>query len=183
VGIGSVFWVELAEADAPELVFGASGLADGDDGWPAPAPASSSAPRRTLLYIEDNPANMALVDKLVSRRPDLSLITAVEAQRGLLLARSHRPHVILMDINLPGLSGYGALALLRQDPATAHIPVLALSANAVPRDIERGLLAGFFRYLTKPIQVDEFMAALDQALRRADEQAPPTAEAIPETTE
>jgi len=183
VGIGSVFWVELAVAEAPELVFGPISAAASGDDWAVPAPAASSAPRHTLLYIEDNPANMALVEKLVSRRPDLSLITAVEAQRGLHLARTHHPDVILMDINLPGLSGYGALALLRQDPLTAHIPVLALSANAVPRDIERGLLAGFLRYLTKPIQVDEFMAALDQALQRADDHAPPAADATPETTE
>ena len=86
-----------------------------------------------------------------------------------------------MDINLPGLSGYGALALLRQDPATARIPVLALSANAVPRDIERGLQAGFFRYLTKPIQVDEFMAALDEALRQADDLAVSTLDLSQET--
>ena len=74
------------------------------------------------------------------------------------------PDVILMDINLPGISGIEALKILRADPATAHIPVIALSANAVPRDIEKGLEAGFFRYLTKPIRVNEFMDALDVAL-------------------
>ena len=83
VGIGSVFWVELAVADAPELVFGPSSLADNDDGWPVSAHTATTSSRHTLLYIEDNPANMALVEKLVSRRQDLSLITAVEAQRGL----------------------------------------------------------------------------------------------------
>jgi CheY-like chemotaxis protein len=72
-----------------------------------------------------------------------------------------------MDINLPGISGFGALKILHDDPATAHIPVLALSANAVPRDIEKGLEAGFFRYLTKPIRVNEFMDALDVALHFA----------------
>jgi CheY-like chemotaxis protein len=74
-----------------------------------------------------------------------------------------------MDINLPGMSGYGALKLLSEDPVTAHIPVLALSANAVPRDVEKGLEAGFFRYLTKPIRVREFMDALDVALHHAAE--------------
>ncbi|MBW8305402.1 MAG: response regulator, partial [Thiobacillus sp.] len=78
------------------------------------------------------------------------------------------PEVILMDINLPGLSGIQALKLLREDPATAHIPVLAISANAMPRDIQKGLEAGFFRYLTKPIKVSEFMNALDMALEQAD---------------
>jgi CheY-like chemotaxis protein len=80
--------------------------------------------------------------------------------------------VILMDINLPGMSGYGALKHLREDPLTSHIPVLALSANAVPRDIEKGLEAGFFRYLTKPIRVHEFMHALDVALLHAADTRP-----------
>jgi CheY-like chemotaxis protein len=79
-----------------------------------------------------------------------------------------------MDINLPGISGFGALEILRRDPATAHIPIMALSANAVPRDIQRGLEAGFFRYLTKPIKVREFMDALDVALVHAAESAPAT---------
>jgi len=75
--------------------------------------------------------------------------------------------VILMDINLPGMSGIKAMQILRADTATAHIPVVALSANALPRDIERGLEAGFFRYLTKPIKVNEFMDTLDVALKFA----------------
>jgi CheY-like chemotaxis protein len=78
-----------------------------------------------------------------------------------------------MDINLPGISGYAALDLLRKDPATAHIPVMALSANAIPRDIEKGLEAGFFRYLTKPINVTEFMDTLDVALHYAAENGLP----------
>jgi CheY-like chemotaxis protein len=76
-----------------------------------------------------------------------------------------------MDINLPGISGLQALRLLRADPSTAHIPVVALSANAMPRDIAKGLEAGFFRYLTKPIKVNEFMDALDEALSFAKAQA------------
>jgi CheY-like chemotaxis protein len=83
---------------------------------------------------------------------------------GIKLAHEHQPEVILMDINLPGISGIKALAILRDDPATRHIPVVAISANAMPHDIRRGLEAGFFHYLTKPIKVDEFMNALDQAL-------------------
>ena len=93
----------------------------------------------------------------------------MDAHQGIQLARTYQPHVILMDINLPGLSGFGALNILHEDPATAHIPVVALSANAVPRDIEKGLEAGFFRYLTKPIKVNEFMDALDVALHHAAE--------------
>jgi CheY-like chemotaxis protein len=88
----------------------------------------------------------------------------VDGNMGIQVARAQQPEVILMDINLPGISGIEALKILREDPATAHIPVVALSANAMPRDIERGLEAGFFSYLTKPIKVKEFMEALDAAL-------------------
>ena len=94
-------------------------------------------------------------------------LSAIDGNRGIEMARAHRPDVILMDINLPGISGIQALKILRADPATAHIPVVALSANAMPHDIERGLETGFFRYLTKPIKVNEFMEALDVALEYA----------------
>jgi CheY-like chemotaxis protein len=125
---------------------------------------------RTLLYVEDNQANMKLVEQLVARRPDLRLLTAVDGTLGIQAARTAQPTVILMDINLPGISGVEALKVLRADRATAHIPVVALSANAMPRDIEKGLQAGFFRYLTKPIKIDEFMHTLDAALEFAEEQ-------------
>ena len=92
----------------------------------------------------------------------------MDGHLGVELARAYLPDVILMDINLPGMSGFGALRILREDPLTCCIPVLALSANAIPRDIEKGLEAGFFRYLTKPIRVREFMDALDLALIHAE---------------
>jgi len=120
--------------------------------------------RRTLLYVEDNPANLELVEQIVARRPHLQLLSAANGNLGVEFARTHQPDVILMDINLPGISGIEALRILRADPATAHIRIIALSANAVPRDIARGLEAGFFNYLTKPIRVDQFMAALEAAL-------------------
>jgi CheY-like chemotaxis protein len=97
----------------------------------------------------------------------MRLLSARDGNTGIELARANQPDVILMDINLPGISGIEALKLLREDPATAHIPVLALSANAMPRDIEKGLQAGFFRYLTKPIKVNEFMDTLEVALEFA----------------
>jgi PAS domain S-box-containing protein len=162
VGVGSVFWVELNTASAPSFT--------NDTAEPAAAAAThaeSGAARHTLLYVEDNPANLQLVEHLIARRPDMRLLTAVNGTLGIELARTARPDVILMDINLPGMSGTEAMKILHQDPATAHIPVVALSANAIPRDIERGLEAGFFRYLTKPIKVSEFMAALDVALEHA----------------
>jgi len=96
------------------------------------------------------------------------MISARDGNLGIALARAHLPDVILMDINLPGISGIEALNTLREDPATRHIPVVALSANAMLHDIEKGLEAGFFRYLTKPIKINEFMAALDDALEYSE---------------
>jgi CheY-like chemotaxis protein len=99
------------------------------------------------------------------------LLTARDGNRGIEIARASRPDVILMDINLPGISGIKALRILAEDPTTAHIPVVALSANAIPHDIAKGLEAGFFRYLTKPIKVNEFMDTLDVALKFAKAQS------------
>lgn len=161
-GVGSVFWVDIDEAPAVESV--------SDDVLPLPAPAeahSAGPPRRTVLCVEDNPTNLLLVARLLARRPDLRLLGAKDGRRGIELAHAERPDVILMDINLPGISGFTALQMLAGNPATARIPVVALSANAMPRDVEKGLAAGFFRYLTKPIKVDEFMATLDLALESA----------------
>jgi CheY-like chemotaxis protein len=161
LGTGSVFWIELDMAGVPQLQgeltefpLTAGGVDDDTD----------LTRIRTLLYVEDNQANMELVRQLIVRRPDMRLLGAEDALRGIALAKAHQPDVILMDINLPGISGLQALKLLRDDPATLHIPVLALSANAMARDIEKGLEAGFFRYLTKPIRVSEFMMALDEGL-------------------
>jgi len=161
VGEGSVFWFELNSAEAPQLQTDKAEAARSLPDVPA------GAPLRTLLYVEDNPANLKLIEQLIARRPDMRLLSAPDGNLGVELARAHRPEVILMDINLPGISGIEAMRILRADPATAHIPVVALSANAMPRDIEKGLQAGFFRYLTKPIKVSEFMQTLDVALEFA----------------
>jgi len=163
VGVGSVFWIELALTVAPQFY---------DELTDIPLLTASNPVAggqvRSLLYVEDNRANMELVEQLITRRPDLRLFGAEDAMRGVAMAREFQPDVILMDINLPGINGYQALKILRDDPATAHIPVLALSANAMPRDIDKGLAAGFFRYLTKPIRVSDFMAALDAGLEMAE---------------
>ena len=161
VGMGSVFWFELSTAPA-------------EAGQPDPpevsAPVRTEAPRpldaavATVLYIEDNPANMKLVAGLIARRPDLRLLSAMTAKLGMDIARKCQPDVILMDINLPGMNGIQALKLLSNDPITSHIPVVAISANAMIGDIRKGLDAGFFNYLTKPINVQEFLTALDLAL-------------------
>jgi CheY-like chemotaxis protein len=108
---------------------------------------------------------MMLVEDLIARRPDIRFLGAQDAIRGIEIARASLPDMILMDINLPGISGIDALKILAEDPLTKHIPVVALSANAIPRDIGIGLEAGFFRYLTKPIKVNEFMETLDLTLK------------------
>jgi CheY-like chemotaxis protein len=125
---------------------------------------TTAAEVSTVLYVEDNPANLMLVEDLIARRADIHLLTARDGNHGVEIARAALPDVILMDINLPGISGVKALKILSGDPSTAHIPVVALSANAMPRDIKQGLDAGFFRYLTKPIKVQEFMDTLDETL-------------------
>jgi CheY-like chemotaxis protein len=105
---------------------------------------------------------------LIARRSDICLLTAVNGTLGIERARASRPDVILMDINLPGISGIEALKILRDDPATAHIPIVALSANAMPRDIKKGLDSGFFHYLTKPIKINELMDTIDVSLEFAN---------------
>ncbi len=159
VGVGSVFWIDLNLAEALQLPNGI-----GEASIQSHAAEQLDTALRTLLYVEDNRANMQLVEQLIARRPDMRLLTAENGTHGIALARTHQPEVILMDINLPGISGIQALKILREDPVTAHIPVLAISANAMPHDIKIGLDAGFFRYLTKPVRVNEFMNALDMAL-------------------
>ena len=160
LGRGSVFWIELQRAHTPWNTPHAAVEAAA----PAEPGRSGRAATQTLLYVEDNPANLMLVEDIIARRPDIALRSMPDATRGVEQACAFRPDVILMDINLPGISGIEALALLAADPETAHIPVIALSANAIPRDISKGLQAGFFRYLTKPIKVPEFMATLDAAM-------------------
>jgi signal transduction histidine kinase/ActR/RegA family two-component response regulator len=164
VGVGSVFWIELSLASAPQLQFrDAEHAAQARQGLP------DGMPPRTVLYVEDNPANLELVEQLIARRADLRLLSAADGEVGIEFARAYLPDVILMDINLPGISGLDAMKVLRADPATTHIPIIALSANAVPRDIAHSLDAGFFSYLTKPIKVDRFMDTLDTALKVAEQ--------------
>ncbi len=162
VGVGSEFWIELNVDEKTQLATGSL----------IPEPVSEQVRGRgglhTLVYVEDNPANLMLVEQIIEDHPQLRMLSARDGNQGIALARTHLPDVILMDINLPGMSGFEALKVLHDDPTTAHIPVIAISANAMPRNIEKGLEAGFFNYLTKPIKVNEFTEALDQALAFVD---------------
>jgi CheY-like chemotaxis protein len=171
-GEGSVFWIELNLTTEPQPASDAP-----EPTAIARAQVHTGAQLCTVLYVEDNLANLMLVEDLMARRPDIHLLTARDGNRGIEIARASRPDVILMDINLPGISGIKAMRILAEGTSTAHIPVVALSANAIPRDIETGLEAGFFRYLTKPIKVNEFMDTLDVALKFAKAQPTGTAAA------
>jgi CheY-like chemotaxis protein len=128
-----------------------------------------TGPRRfRLLYVEDSVASLELAQELLAGRKDLLLLHATDVKLGIELARSQRPEVILINIDLPGFdAGRGAsdlMKLLRADPATQVAPILALSANAAPAAIVKGLEAGFFHYLTQPLQGRPLMEALDYAL-------------------
>jgi CheY-like chemotaxis protein len=117
-----------------------------------------------VLCVEDNPASLRLVEEVLRSRAHVRLLSAPDGRLGVELARAHLPQVILMDNNMPFLTGREAQAILRRDPLTADIPVIALTANAMPDAITQGLAAGFFRYLTKPIDVGELLEAVDSAL-------------------
>ena len=170
-GVGSVFSIELAMTRPLTSALGAGG---GAGVLAPPRPEATldaqggAAQVHTLLYVEDNPANLKLVEEIVRFRPDLRLLSAPDGHLGIEMAKAHLPEVILMDLNLPCVSGVDALKELRSDPRTAHIPIIALTASAMPRDVERGLASGFFRYLTKPINIDEFTEAIDSTLAVAD---------------
>jgi PAS domain S-box-containing protein len=153
-GTGSTFWVELPAEKSP--------AAEASEGLQSPAPASEGG--YSLLYVEDNPANLHLMEHLLSTLPDVNLLAAPTPQLGLDLAIAHRPDVIVLDINLPGMSGVDLLRRFKAAPETRDIPILALSAAALPGDVRRGLAAGFFRYLTKPLDVSAFLAAVEEAL-------------------
>lgn len=182
-GQGSEFWFELPVAHPLSV-----GTKVQQPAAPLRAPdyplatASQQAPSGpTVLHVDDNPANLELVAQLLTLRPQHWLLAASHAALGLAFARAHIPAVILMDINLPDISGTEALQILKSDPATAHIPVIALSANAMPHQIQSGLQAGFFRYVTKPIRVQEFLETLDEALLFSQQGGRVSAASIPPT--
>ena len=155
-GQGSSFWVELPKAE---------------DATPAPAlPASSvdaTAPAAEgsqfeLLCIEDNPVNLQLIEHIVALRPQWRLLSAVSPLHGLELARTRRPRLILLDIHLPEMDGWAVMQVLREDPATREIPVVAVSAQAMASDLARGQAVGFADYLTKPLNLQRVLALLDE---------------------
>lgn len=158
VGRGSTFWVELARAEPPAA----------DEPAPIPPTASSEAApsgsAHTILYLEDNLANFRLVQWILSRRPHIKLISAMQGRLGLDLARKHRPDLVLLDLHLPGIPGTEVLARLQADPKTSAIPVVIISADASKGQSERLLSAGARAYLTKPFDVEQFLRTVDELL-------------------
>jgi PAS domain S-box-containing protein len=165
-GEGSLFWFELPSVSEPDLTE--------TDGPVVVSQQSIKKPHLirpyTLLYIEDNPANLKLFEKIMERYPRIQLQTAINGTDGVALALKLLPDVIVTDINMSDLNGFDVLKILGSHSTTAVIPIIALSANAMPEDVTRGLKAGFFRYLTKPIKIDEFMEAQDSVLEFIGEQ-------------
>lgn len=163
-GKGSVFWVDLRASELPAVPHAETDW--GDLASLTAAPRAGEAPA-TVLYVEDNPASRQLVEELLAARGDIRLLTAHDGQLGVEMARQHLPDVILMDNNMPRMTGREAQSILHMDPRTAHIPIIALTANAMPDAAAAGLAAGFFRYLTKPLEPRRLLEALDSALASA----------------
>ncbi len=159
-GDGSEFWVELPADDRGPSRLSPNSLR-------AMAPSSHHGVGRSLvLYVEDNPANVALMRDLLNAHDEVELATTPTAEMGLELARMKQPKLIILDINLPGMNGLEALELLRAWPETKGIPVVALTAAATERDRQIGKAAGFYRYLTKPVKIDELETAIESVLGR-----------------
>lgn len=158
-GKGSVFWFEFNTIADPRPAESGSEATS----MLQPGKLRSGGPY-TLLYVEDSPASMQLVEQLIARQADMRMLTADNGNSGIEIARVAKPDVILMDINLPDMSGFKALAVLRANPSTARIPVIAISSNSLELNIHSGLQAGFYRYLTKPIKLNDLINALDSAI-------------------
>jgi CheY-like chemotaxis protein len=169
-GQGSVFWIELP---APEMASGSRDAQAMDVDAPSRL-SGSVGPRFTIVYIEDNPSNIAFMEDFVADYERIELITAPTAEIGIELVRAKRPNVVIMDLNLPGMNGLDATYALKQWPETQNIPVIGLSAAAMMRDVMKANVAGFYRYLTKPVRVDELAQTLEGLLGTACCSAPRT---------
>ncbi|HEV8583628.1 MAG TPA: ATP-binding protein [Methylomirabilota bacterium] len=156
-GGGSVFWIELAETASPDV------RAAVDAGRPAPDAVQR---RGVILYVEDNPSNLRLVERVLGQQPAIRFIPAMQGRLGLALAREHRPDLVLLDLHLPDLSGEDVLRELKADPALARTPVIVLSADATPGQVRRLVAAGARAYLTKPLDVRQLLAHVDAVLPR-----------------
>lgn len=173
-GEGCIFWftlpaVHLVAADAEPALTDLLPPIPSLDSSKSSEVAAETTPRCAVLYIEDNPANVKLVRKILLGRQNITLLDAHTAEIGLEIARRERPNLILLDINLPGMDGFTALQHLKEDLITQDIPVVAITANALPRDVARGKAAGFVDYLTKPLNISHFIQTIEHCLQRSKE--------------
>jgi CheY-like chemotaxis protein len=157
-GRGSTFWVEFPIVESPVKIFEEASNR-------GPRPVETGA--LTVLHIEDNLANVQLVERVLAQRPNLTVVPAMQGRMGVDLARRHRPVLILLDLNLVDLPGVEVLQILRDDPQTADIPVAIVSADAMPRQVQRLLSSGAVAYLTKPIDIHRLLELVDDAVARA----------------
>ncbi len=169
VGKGSTFWIELPLAKSPLERFPRDGAANGAR-QPSSEPAS-----RSILYIEDNLSNLALIEQMLAERPGTALLTSMQGKVGLDLARQHTPDLILLDLHLPDLPGWDVLSQLKADSTTRHIPVVVISADATKRQMNRLMSAGAAHYLTKPLDVNKFFQVLDETNGIDSVEQPPAA--------
>jgi hypothetical protein len=161
VGVGSTFWIELPQESTLASIDEHAHITATNGDTPA---QHNDTDQHTLLYIEDNPANLRLMAQILGRHKHIRLLTAHTAELGIELALARHPDLILLDINLPDMDGYQMQEVLKTHENLKSTPVIAVSANALPRDIERGKAAGFNAYLTKPIDIVEFYGVLDRCL-------------------
>jgi CheY-like chemotaxis protein len=162
---GSTFWIELARTRSPLECVSTHELSH-----PAQREEILSTEKRTVLYIEDNFPNLMLVEQMLQERPDIELITAMKGQLGLDLARQHLPDLILLDLHLPDLPGWDVLAQLQAADETRDIPTIVISADATIGQIDRLMTAGARGYLTKPINVTEFLRVLGKTIKTTETQ-------------
>ena len=165
-GNGSTFWVEFPVSETSIETAKDTPLEVGAEGLDAAVTANGLADRMvSILYVEDNPTNMELMKAIVARIPNTHLVEATTAEQGLEIATQQTPDVIILDINLPDMNGLSAMRRLKEDGRTKDIPVLALSADAMPETISEGIEAGFMSYLTKPVDLSQLVTALTDSLR------------------
>jgi CheY-like chemotaxis protein len=158
---GAIFYIELPRAATSQVRLERTTQAGSDAGKRIPA----ASQKHRVLYVEDNLSNLTLVQRIIALRNDIDLIPAMQGGLALELARSHRPHLVLLDLNLPDIHGEEVFRMLRAAPDCRDIPVVVLSADATPEQIDRMLAAGAHAYITKPLDVKPFIEILDGVLR------------------
>jgi len=157
MGRGSTFWVDLPRAEPPSAK-----VPETDNAEPVPE-LNNAQGKRTILYIEDNLSNLNLVQEILRQQPQVELLSAMQGRLGLDLARKHSPDLILLDLHLPDLNGWEVFSQLRAAETTRNIPIIVISADATPRQVQQFMSAGARDYLTKPLDVTKFSRVIEES--------------------